>query len=215
MASPLLRLVGVTRSFGGLAAVQDVSLELPAGGIGALIGPNGAGKTTLFALASGFLRPDRGSMPSLGYLLLLFLLVGWFLPGVSFFLDRYRVPVLLVLIAISFVSNQIFDTDHFYRIQRETAPAAPLPAQAFNASHRMAPEDRPIVVVAASGGGITASLWTARVLTSLQREVGEDFTRSIRLISSVSGGSSSCQWTKSSKAGSCPSGRSRRGSSPA
>jgi hypothetical protein len=45
------------------------------------------------------------------------------------------------------------------------------------------------VVVAASGGGITASLWTARVLTALQGEVGTDFTRSIRLISSVSGGS--------------------------
>ncbi|HEV2844895.1 MAG TPA: patatin-like phospholipase family protein, partial [Thermoanaerobaculia bacterium] len=145
--------------------------------------------TLLYVLGYLLLRPDRGSMPSLGYLLLLFLLVGWFLPGVSFFLDRYRVPVVLVLLAISFLSNQIFDTDHFYPIQRETAQPAPLPSQAFRASRGLAPEDRPIVVVAASGGGITASLWTAQVLTSLQREVGEDFTRSIRLISSVSGGS--------------------------
>ena len=60
MASPLLRLQGVSRSFGGLAAVQDVSLEVPAGGLSALIGPNGAGKTTLFALMSGFLVPDAG-----------------------------------------------------------------------------------------------------------------------------------------------------------
>lgn len=60
MASPLLRLEGVSRSFGGLAAVRDVSLELPEGTLGALIGPNGAGKTTLFALMSGFLVPDRG-----------------------------------------------------------------------------------------------------------------------------------------------------------
>lgn len=60
MASPLLRLEGVSKSFGGLAAVRDVSLELPAGTLGALIGPNGAGKTTLFALMSGFLVPDRG-----------------------------------------------------------------------------------------------------------------------------------------------------------
>lgn len=122
-------------------------------------------------------------------LLLLFLLVGWFLPGVSFSLDRYRVPVVLVLLAISFLSNQIFDTDHFYRVRREVAPPAPLPSQAFRASQEVVPENRPIVVVAASGGGITASLWTAQVLTSLQREVGEDFARSIRLISSVSGGS--------------------------
>ena len=60
MASALLRLQGVSKSFGGLAAVRDVSLELPAGSLSALIGPNGAGKTTLFALMSGFLAPDAG-----------------------------------------------------------------------------------------------------------------------------------------------------------
>jgi branched-chain amino acid transport system ATP-binding protein len=60
VASPLLRLRGVSKSFGGLAAVRDVSLELPAGSLSALIGPNGAGKTTLFALMSGFLVPDTG-----------------------------------------------------------------------------------------------------------------------------------------------------------
>ncbi|MEJ8838414.1 ABC transporter ATP-binding protein [Ramlibacter sp. AN1133] len=62
MASALLSVQGVSKSFGGLAAVQDVSLDLPAGMLGALIGPNGAGKTTLFALVSGFLRPDAGSV---------------------------------------------------------------------------------------------------------------------------------------------------------
>ena len=62
MASPLLRLDGVSKSFGGLAAVRGVSLELAQGSLGALIGPNGAGKTTLFALMSGFLRPDAGSV---------------------------------------------------------------------------------------------------------------------------------------------------------
>jgi len=60
MADPLLRVDGVSKSFGGLAAVQEVSLDLPAGRLGALIGPNGAGKTTLFALVSGFVQPDRG-----------------------------------------------------------------------------------------------------------------------------------------------------------
>jgi len=60
VASPLLRLQGVSKSFGGLAAVRDVSLELPAGSLSALIGPNGAGKTTLFALMSGFIGPDAG-----------------------------------------------------------------------------------------------------------------------------------------------------------
>ena len=60
MSTALLQLQGVSRSFGGLRAVQDVSLSVPAGSLTALIGPNGAGKTTLFALMSGFLVPDTG-----------------------------------------------------------------------------------------------------------------------------------------------------------
>ena len=60
MAEPPLRLQGLGISFGGLRAVHDVSLELPAGSLAALIGPNGAGKTTLFALMSGFLKPNLG-----------------------------------------------------------------------------------------------------------------------------------------------------------
>ncbi len=56
----LLRLEGLSRAFGGLRAVQDVGLSVPAGTLTALIGPNGAGKTTLFALMSGFLKPDAG-----------------------------------------------------------------------------------------------------------------------------------------------------------
>ncbi len=58
----LLQLQHLSKSFGGLKAVQDVSLQVPAGGLTALIGPNGAGKTTLFALMSGFLRPDQGQV---------------------------------------------------------------------------------------------------------------------------------------------------------
>ncbi|WP_119353647.1 ABC transporter ATP-binding protein [Azohydromonas sediminis] len=56
----LLDLRGVSIAFGGLRAVQDVSLTVQAGTLTALIGPNGAGKTTLFALMSGFLVPDSG-----------------------------------------------------------------------------------------------------------------------------------------------------------
>ena len=62
MAEPLLSLRGVSIAFGGLRAVQDVSLQVHPGTLTALIGPNGAGKTTLFALMSGFLKPDAGSV---------------------------------------------------------------------------------------------------------------------------------------------------------
>ena len=58
----LLEVKNVSRAFGGLRAVEDVSLNVPVGSLTALIGPNGAGKTTLFALMSGFLRPDVGQI---------------------------------------------------------------------------------------------------------------------------------------------------------
>ncbi|MDO8773788.1 MAG: ABC transporter ATP-binding protein [Burkholderiaceae bacterium] len=60
MADSLLSIQGLSKSFGGLRAVQNVSLDVPQGSLTALIGPNGAGKTTLFALMSGFLKPDSG-----------------------------------------------------------------------------------------------------------------------------------------------------------
>jgi branched-chain amino acid transport system ATP-binding protein len=60
MSADLLTLTAVSKSFGGLKAVQNVGLAVPRGSLTALIGPNGAGKTTLFALMSGFITPDSG-----------------------------------------------------------------------------------------------------------------------------------------------------------
>jgi len=56
----LLELQNVSLAFGGLQAVEDVSLSVRPGAIQAIIGPNGAGKTTLFHLATGFLAPQAG-----------------------------------------------------------------------------------------------------------------------------------------------------------
>ncbi|HSB78682.1 MAG TPA: ABC transporter ATP-binding protein [Candidatus Methylomirabilis sp.] len=58
----LLELREVTRTFGGLAAVRDVSFRIEPGEIVGLIGPNGAGKTTLFNVVTGFLPPTRGEV---------------------------------------------------------------------------------------------------------------------------------------------------------
>lgn len=56
----LLRIEGLSRRFGGLVAVNDVSIEVEAKSIHGLIGPNGAGKTTLFNVVSGVLKPSSG-----------------------------------------------------------------------------------------------------------------------------------------------------------
>jgi branched-chain amino acid transport system ATP-binding protein len=51
---------GVSKRFGGVTAVQDVSLDVPTGSILSIIGPNGAGKTSLLNMISGFYKPDSG-----------------------------------------------------------------------------------------------------------------------------------------------------------
>ena len=58
----MLEVRGLTRRFGGLVAVNDLSFELNEGEIVGLIGPNGSGKTTTFSMLSGALRPSAGSI---------------------------------------------------------------------------------------------------------------------------------------------------------
>jgi hypothetical protein len=162
----------------------------------------------LYAIGYKLLHPDAGpfnDFPSLGYVLFILLFFGWLLPGFAFFLDRYRVPPSLVLVALSYLlstslSYLVPATDHTWSAQAaavghdgEAEPAAGEVERVTGAvcprSQQAAASRRPEVYVAASGGGITASVWTARVLAGLQCEAGEGFTSSLELISSVSGGS--------------------------
>jgi branched-chain amino acid transport system ATP-binding protein len=62
----MLAVEGLSKSFGGVAAMQDVTLDFAPGSLTAIIGPNGAGKTTFFNLISGAMRPDRGSVKLAG-----------------------------------------------------------------------------------------------------------------------------------------------------
>jgi branched-chain amino acid transport system ATP-binding protein len=64
--SPLLRTTGLTRRFGGLLAVSDLSFDIRPAEILGLIGPNGAGKSTTFNLISGFLKPSAGRLEVFG-----------------------------------------------------------------------------------------------------------------------------------------------------
>jgi branched-chain amino acid transport system ATP-binding protein len=58
----LLEIKNITRIFGGLIAVRDLSLDVNEGEILGLIGPNGAGKSTLFNIISGFISPNKGKI---------------------------------------------------------------------------------------------------------------------------------------------------------
>lgn len=62
MGEPLLKVSAVTKCFGGLTAVNDVTCQVHEGEIVGLLGPNGAGKTTLFNVISGYYAPTRGSV---------------------------------------------------------------------------------------------------------------------------------------------------------
>ena|SRR5687767_5943332 len=58
----LLAVTGLSKRFGGVQAIRDLSFDMAAGEVLGLIGPNGAGKTTAFNLISGFLAPDAGDV---------------------------------------------------------------------------------------------------------------------------------------------------------
>ncbi|GAA4533336.1 ABC transporter ATP-binding protein [Chelativorans composti] len=58
----MLDVKGISKSFGGLKAVDSVTMKVEEGALVSLIGPNGAGKTTFFALITGFHRPDAGTV---------------------------------------------------------------------------------------------------------------------------------------------------------
>ncbi len=67
MSSIAIQTFGLSRSFGEVHAVDDVSLEVPTGTIFGFLGPNGSGKTTTIRLLLGLLEPDRGSASVLGF----------------------------------------------------------------------------------------------------------------------------------------------------
>jgi hypothetical protein len=131
-------------------------------------------------------RLGGDTVPALTSVLLLLLMLGWAFSGLTFFFDAYRVPLFLVLAVWFAVAAQFRASDHYYRVLplQGGHPEPPTPAETLLAGGR-----ERVIVVAANGGGIQAAAWTARVLTGLEQDLGPEFSRSVRLVSAVSGGS--------------------------
>ncbi len=141
------------------------------------------------------LPTETGPFSALFFVLLLLFSLHGLLTGLSFLLDYFRVPVVVVVVGLSFLSSSLFETEHVYELKPAYHPAvaavpAPLPdlelPTLFDDWH--APR-RTLVVVSAAGGGIQAAAWTAQVLAGLDEIYGPEFTRSVGMVSGVSGGS--------------------------
>ena len=65
-SAPVLHLVGLTKSFGDVRGISDVSLQVEAGQVFGFLGPNGAGKSTIIRLVMGLYRPTAGSVQVFG-----------------------------------------------------------------------------------------------------------------------------------------------------
>jgi uncharacterized protein YjbI with pentapeptide repeats len=138
-------------------------------------------------------------IPAICFVVLLLLLLTWILGMAAFFLDRYRIPLLLLMLLLIWTGNRTPQSDHYYQTMGAHAFLPVSPERVLTAAARLAvdpahPRGR-IVVVATEGGGIQAAAWTAQVLTGLQKEVHGispdkpiNFADSIALISGVSGG---------------------------
>jgi hypothetical protein len=151
----------------------------------------------VYALSGFWQNPFREAesyqAPALVFLLLILVVGCWLLSGLSFSLDRYRIPLLIILLLSGILASKVMDQDHSYETFPDAGavPLMPLAEAAENWKLPGEAEGRPVVIaVAAAGGGIQAAAWTAQVLTGLSGEpdVGGRFEQGLRLVSTVSGG---------------------------
>ena len=124
-------------------------------------------------------------VPTLADLLVFLMILCWALSAVTFILDYYRIPLLVPFLLIAVLSAHFHATDHYFHMFRARNSLYLSPAQVIRAGK----PGTKVIVVAASGGGIKAAAWTARVLTGLEENNPRIFGDSVRLISAVSGGS--------------------------
>jgi len=150
-----------------------------------------------------WLMYDRTSVerfPIFATVLIMATTMVWFLAGLAFFFDRYRIPVLAVFV-IALAGPRLMHWDralwsplragqeeHYISVT-PARNAGPVPTPSEILANRIGTDDRPLIIVTATGGGLHASAWTAAVLTHLERQFGPDFHKHLLLMSTVSGGS--------------------------
>ena len=153
---------------------------------------------TVYVVVGVVTRPGQAMLagfPALGYLLLMIWIFTLVLGGAGFIFDRWRVPTLLTLLSISFFGYLLMASDYRFETRAlagaGTLPTAAQAIAAWQADFEGAPPR--LIVVAASGGGITAASWATHVLGGIEGGLDDDlarrFTRSLGAISAVSGGS--------------------------
>ena len=130
---------------------------------------------------------DRLALPALAWLGLVLTLAAWTLSAVTFLLDRFRVPLIIPILAVVAVTGSVPESDHFYR----SVPTAETwerktPAQVIK-DHGL--EDGTVLVVSAPGGGVQSAAFTNWVLMLLNKATEGKFMHRVAAISSVSGGS--------------------------
>ena len=150
----------------------------------------------VYVAGSFLLHPVHGDpsrLPTLAYALGLIALACSLLSGMTFFLDRFRVPALFALAVLGIVSSAVLDPGHYYFADEDVPPVRPRASDALAARlDELDGKQETIVVVAAAGGGITASAWTTRVLAGLEvffEAQDERFLQRVAFASGVSGGS--------------------------
>ncbi|MEM6795799.1 MAG: hypothetical protein AAF725_17630 [Acidobacteriota bacterium] len=150
--------------------------------------------------ALGFTLGDpaeqRLPVPTVALVILLITLLCMILSFLAFVLDRRRIPLLAGVLAYAVGMAFLWPQSHFFAVGEAPAEgvagAVATPGDARRARLARRSEENAgsvLTVVSLSGGGIQAAGWSTQVLTGLQEALGADFTRSIHLISSTSGGS--------------------------
>ncbi len=148
----------------------------------------------VYWLGGLLLAPKKGKgvqAPALYFLLLTVTILCLFFGGVTFFFDIVRIPVFSTFVLLAFAMYILFRVDHFYEITELGVATRECDLIAILKERLKDNKKKNLVVVCAAGGGIQAAGWTAQVLKGLDDllEKEYEFTSSIGLISSVSGGS--------------------------